>query len=96
MDNNDKVLDTATKALFIIGVRYRQADFNGKRRLRQKRDEAFSAYSLARLKLLEDEVICTDDDVRKMEEIRQQIKDAAEIENLLTVIARLIGFFVVL
>ncbi len=96
MDNNDIFLDEATKAVFIIGVKYRQADINGKQELRQPRDKAFSAYSIARLKLLEDEVICTNADVQEMEEIRQEIQQAAQTQTLIAAIARLFKILIAL
>lgn len=96
MDNNDIVLDEATKAVFIIGVKYRKADINEKQQLRQQRDIAFSTYSIARLKLLEDEVICTDLDVMEMKDIRKEIENAAKIQNLITAIARLTKILIAL
>lgn len=96
MDNNDIFLNEATDAVFIIGVKYRKADINEKQQLRQQRDKAFSAYSIARLMLLEDEVICTDEQVKEMKNIRKEIENAAKIQNLITAFARLIGFLIAL
>lgn len=96
MDNNDNFLDEATKAIFIIGVKYRQADINGKQEIRQSRDKAFSAYSIARLKLLEDEVLCTNKDVEEMTGIRHEIQQAAQAQTLITAIARLFGILITL
>lgn len=96
MDNNDIFLDEATKAVFIIGVRYRQADINGKQELRQSRDKAFSAYTIARFKLLKDEVVCTNEDVQEMEKIRQEIQQAAQTQTLIAASARLFGILIAL
>lgn len=96
MDNNESYLEEAAKAVFIIGVKYRQADINGKQELRQARDKAFSAYSIARLKLLEDEVICTDEDVKEMKDIRLEIQQAAQTQTLIIAIARLIKLLIAL
>lgn len=96
MDNNDIFLNEAAKAVFIIGVKYRQADINGKQELRQPRDKAFSAYSIARLKLLENEIICTNEYVQKMKEIRQEIQQAAQTQTLIAAIARLFKILIAL
>lgn len=96
MDNNESYLEEAAKAAFIIGVKYRQADINGKQELRHARDKAFSAYSIARLKLLEDEVICTNEDVEEMKDIRQEIQQAAKTQTLIIAIARFIKILIAL
>lgn len=89
MDNNDIFLQTATESIYGIGVKYRRANFNDKQKLRQERDKAFSAYSIARLKLLEDEVLCQPEDIAEMYEIRQEIATASTTQILLVAIARL-------
>lgn len=96
MDNNDQFLEDAAKAVFVISVKYRREDINGKQKLRQPRDKAFSAYSMARLKLLEDEVICTPQDVQDMQVIRQEIEQAATTQNLIAAIARLTKILIAL
>ncbi len=96
MDNNDLILEAASSVIETIGLKYELADINEKEELEPKYQEALSAYSEARRKLFEREVICDAGDVQEMNEIRQEIENAAKTENLITALTRLIGFFVVL
>ena len=57
-------------------------------KLRQPRDKAFGAYLIARLKLLENEIICINEDVQDIQAIYQEIENAAT-QNLITVIKKL-------
>lgn len=70
------------------------ADFNAKRQLKKPRDAAFSTYSIARLELLEEGVICTTEDIEEMREIRREIEAAAETQTLLRAIPRFITFLI--
>ena len=94
MDNDSKVLDDAKSAVFAIDIQYRLANFNEKKKLKKSRDAAFSTYAMARLELLEEGVICTDEDVEAMKKIRKEIEDAAKTQTLLRAIPRFITFLI--
>ncbi|MBR8827528.1 MAG: hypothetical protein DSM107014_06400 [Gomphosphaeria aponina SAG 52.96 = DSM 107014] len=92
MDNDSQVLEDAALTVTHIDIEYRRADFEGKKKLKKSRDAAFSTYLIARVELLEDGVICTDDDVAKMQEIRQEIQQAGDTQTLLGAIPRFMIF----
>ncbi|MEL6438536.1 MAG: hypothetical protein AAFQ80_04690 [Cyanobacteria bacterium J06621_8] len=94
MDNDSIVLDEAASAVTYIDIQYRLANFNEKKKLKKSRDAAFSTYSMTRLELLEEGVICTDEDVTAMQEIRREIEEAAETQTLIRAIPRFITFLI--
>ncbi len=94
MDNDAIVLKEAANTVTLIDIQYRLASFNEKKQLKKSRDAAFSTYSMARLELLEEGVICTDEDVKAMQEIRREIGEAAETQTLLRAIPRFITFLI--
>ena len=94
MDNDSIVLKEAADAVTLIDIQYRLATFNEKKKLKKSRDAAFSTYSIARLDLIEEGIICTDEDVEAMHEIRQEIKAAADVQTLLRAIPRFITFLI--
>lgn len=94
MDNDSIVLKEAADAVTLIDIQYRLATFNEKKKLKKSRDAAFSTYSIARLDLIEEGIICTDEDVEAMHEIRQEIEAAADVQTLLRAIPRFITFLI--
>ena len=94
MDNDSTVLEDSGASVIVVDQRYRAATPSDKLLLKPERDRAFNTYSAARLKLLEDGVICTDDDVQAMKQIRQEIERAIQTQSLLIAIGRLVGFLV--
>ncbi len=90
-DNDSNALKAAADAVTIIDMRYRAASINDKIIMKPQRDAAYDAYSKARLKLLEDGVIATDEDVAELEAIRAEIAQAAETQALMIGAARLIA-----
>jgi hypothetical protein len=51
--------------------------------------DLYDEYSRARLKLLENGVICTEADVKKMKELHQAMQKAADAQSVLVVILKL-------
>jgi hypothetical protein len=92
MDNDLIVLEDAAASVISIDKKYRKADFNDKLLLKKDRDKAFNTYAKARLKLLEDGVICKQKDIDEMKEIRSQIAHARKTQSILIAIGRLIVF----
>ena len=83
-DNDDLVLKNAKKAVNEIDRRYKDADLAGKLELKHSRDKAFGAYAAARLDLLEEGVIATDDDVKQMKKLREKVSEAAQTQQLVS------------
>ncbi len=95
-DNDAIVLEDLAATIVRIDIHYRRADFNDKVNLKPERDRAFNAYTQARLKLLEEGVVCTAADIEKMKSIRQAIVQAKTTQSLITGIGRLVGFLAAL
>ena len=94
MDNDAIVLKDAAAAVTSIDLKYRKASFSEKLELKKDRDKAFNAYSRARRKLLEEGIICKQDDIEEMKSIRREIGYAKKIQSLLMAVGRLIAFLV--
>lgn len=90
-DNDSEMLKAAGNAVLEIDVRYRGLNIDDKELLKPSRDKAFSEYSSARLKLLKDGVIATDQDVADMQAIKQDIDEAAETQQLIASAVKISG-----
>ncbi len=75
-----------------IDRRYRKATIADQIKLKPKRDEAFAAYSLARLKLLEAGMISTDQDLADMRALKTEVDRAAVTQDLIIAAARVAIF----
>jgi len=60
--------------------------------LKPKVDEAYDRYSQARLNLLKEGVVATDEDVAEMRRIRAEIDQAAATQSLIEGAVRFIAF----
>lgn len=92
MDHDAEVLKAASQAVLTIDLKYRASNFGDQLKLKVERDKAFNAFSAARLKLLEEGVICTADDVAAMKALRDEVKEAAKRQTLLTGIVKVVAF----
>lgn len=92
-DSNTLFLQAASAAMNELDIRYMEADLDGKVQLKEELDKTMMNFSEIRCRLLEREVICTADDVSKMQSLRQDVEQAEVIQSLLSVLARLAGFF---
>jgi hypothetical protein len=89
-DNDSLVLEDASAAVTKIDMKYKAGSINVKRKLKTKRDEAFSEYSNARLRLLQDDTVMKDKDVVEMRRIRAEVEEAANTQKLLVAVGKLI------
>ncbi len=96
MDNDSKTLQVIAQSITIIDLKYRSLPFPEQMKLKPERDKAFSKYVEVRVKLLEEGVITTDDQISEMNEIKEEIDEAAENQAIIVAIGRLIGFVVTL
>ena len=87
IDNDEIVLEDAGAAVFSLEKAYRRAmrerDLTKMTELKPNLEEAVDQYSLGRLKLLEEGVIATDEDVAELRRIRAEIDQAASIQSLI-------------
>jgi hypothetical protein len=91
-DTDLQIFDAAASTVAEIDRRYRLANINDQIKLKAKRDEAFAAFSLARLKLLETGVITTAEDLAEMRTLKAAVDRAAVIQDLVIAAARVAIF----
>lgn len=91
-DTDLLVFQTASATVTEIDRRYRLANINDQIKLKPKRDEAFSAYALARLRLLEAGIITTAQDLADMRALKAEVDKAAVIQDLVIAAARVAVF----
>lgn len=92
LDTDLKIFETASATVTEIDRRYRLANINDQIKLKPKRDEAFSAFSLARLKLLEAGVVTTAADLAEMQALKSAVDQAAVTQDLVIAAARVAIF----
>lgn len=91
-DTDLHTLEHAASSVMEIDRQYRAASITDKVELKPKRDEAFAAYSLARLKLLEAGMITTPGDVEAMHQLREEVERAATMQDLIIAAGRVAIF----
>lgn len=95
-DNDLIMLENAKDAAFTLDKAYRRAvrkgDMNTAMKLQPKVNEAYTAISHARMKLLEAGVLATDADVAEMRRLKAEIDDAAETQQMIEGAVKVIGF----
>lgn len=92
-DSNTLFLQAASAAMNELDLRYMEADLDGKVQLKEELDKAMMNFSEIRCRILEREVICTTEDVSRMQSLRKDIERAEVVQSLLSVMAQLTGFF---
>lgn len=91
-DTDLQIFDTASSTVTEIDRRYRLANINDQIKLKPKRDEAFAAFSLARLKLLETGIVTTAEDLVEMRALKSAVDQAAVTQDLVIAAARVAIF----
>lgn len=95
MANDNKLaLKTLIATLEELDVKYMEADVPDKLAMKDELDEAFLAFSRARLRLLQNRVLCNTSCINQMRNIQGEIKAAADNQTLIQGIVSLIGFLV--
>lgn len=95
---NDNVLALKTLAATMeeLDIRYMEAEVADKLAIKDELDEAFLAFSRARLRLLQNRVLCNTSCLKKIQGIHQEVENAANSQQLIKGIIRLVGFLTVL
>ena len=95
-DTDLVVLEEAKDAAFALDKAYRRAvregDMDTAMKLRPKVNDAYTALSRARMKLLEAGVLATDEDVTEMRRIKSEIDEAADTQQTIEGAVRITGF----
>jgi hypothetical protein len=96
VSNNSNVpaLQTLSAIVQELDVRYMEADVRDKLAMKDELDEAFLAFSRARLRLLQNRVLCDSACMQQMQHLQAEITAAADNQALIQGIVRLIGFLV--
>lgn len=95
-DNDEIILQDAKEAAFTIDKEYRRAianaDLDKMEELKPKVDEAFDGYSAARLNLIKEGTLATDEDILELRRIRAEIDQAATTQSLIVGAVQFIAF----
>jgi hypothetical protein len=92
-DSNTLFLQTAAAVMNELDIRYMEADLDGKVQLKDDLDRAMMTFSEIRCRILESELTCTPADVAKMQQLREEVNEAGEIQSVLSTMVRLTKFF---
>ena len=93
-DNLNKLIAEAKLAYLNAEVAYQSADINDKIMLQPKVEEAQELVEKLEAQQLKDGVVITAADVAKMKELREQINDAATLQQGLTKLISILLTFV--
>ena len=95
-DNDEIVLEDAKEAAFILDKEFRRAvlnaDLDRMADLQPQVEQTNEQLSLARLRLLQEGVLATDEDVAEMRRIRADIDQAATTQALIAGAIRFVAF----
>lgn len=96
VDNDAIVLEDAKEAAFALDKAYRRAILNADlatmTQLKPQVEAAYEQYSQARLKLLQQGMLATAEDVAEMRRIRAEIDQAATTQTLIEGAVRFVAF----
>lgn len=95
-DDNVLALKTLTATMEELDIRYMEAEVSDKLEMKDELDEAFLAFSRARLRLLQSRALCNTSCLKKIQDIHQEVENAANSQQLIKGIIRLVSFLTVL
>lgn len=93
-NSNVPALQTLRGIVQELDVTYMEADVHDKLAMKDELDEAFLAFSRARLRLMQNRVLCDNSCMQQMQHIQAEITAAADNQALIQGIVRFIGFLV--
>jgi len=92
MDRDTQMLQEMGNAVIDLMVKYRCSSLSERMTLKPALEELLEDYAEYQLRLLKEGVISTEDDLKEMRKIKNEIDKAAKMEALLKVIAKTIAF----
>lgn len=95
-EDNKLALQTLRSTMEELDIKYMEADEASKLEMKDELDEAFLAFSRARLRLLKKRVLCDTSCKDQMQSIRAEIEQAADTQTLIQAIIRWSRFLVML
>ncbi|WP_068816499.1 hypothetical protein [Phormidesmis priestleyi] len=91
-DSNHLFLQQASDLMNDLNVRYMEAEFDDQVQLKDQLDRAMSDFSRAKLAILKNSIICTSDDVKQMQQLRQRLSNAPDVQKILATVVSFVSF----
>ncbi len=91
-DSNHLFLQQASDLMNDFNVRYMEAEFDDQVQLKDQLDRAMSDFSKAKLAILKNSIICTSDDVKQMQQLRQRLSNAPDVQKILATVVSFVSF----
>ncbi len=92
MDKDTEMLKKMGNAAVDLQIKYRESSPSEQAEIRPQLDELLTKYAAYQIKLLDEGIITTDADLVEMAEIRDEINQAAQKQQLVQAIAKTIVF----
>ena len=92
MDNDAKMLEAMGDSVTKLQIKYRNSSISDRIKMKPDLEKLIHNYAEFQLKLIEEGVITTDADLKEMEDIRREIDNAAQTQEIVQAIARTIAF----
>lgn len=94
MDNDAKMISILSNALINLQVTYRGSNVIDRMQMKPKLEELLNRFASYQLKLLEEGIITTEDDLAEMAVLKEQIDNAANTQQILAMIGKTIAFII--
>ena len=91
-DSNHLFLQQASDLMNDLNVRYMEAEFDDQVQLKDQLDRAMSDFSKEKLAILKNSIICTSDDVKQMQQLRQRLSNAPDVQKILATVVSFVSF----
>lgn len=94
MDNDAKMITILSNALINLQVKYRGSNVIDRMQLKPNLEELLNKFSGYQLKLLEEGIITTENDLVEMALLKEQMDNAANTQQILAMIGKTIAFII--
>lgn len=91
-DSNRLFLQQAANLMNDLNVHYIEAEFDDQVQLKDQLDQAMRDFSKAKLAILKNNITCTAEDVRQMQQLRQRLARAPNLQQILTTVVSFVSF----
>lgn len=92
MDKDAEMLQKMGNAVVALQLKFRNSSLSERVEIRPQLEELLTKFAEYQLGLLREGVITTDEDLEEMAEIREEIDQAAQTQQLVKAIAKTIAF----
>jgi len=75
-----------------LNVHYMEAEFDDQVQLKEQLDRAMSDFSQAKLAILKHNIVCTSDDVKQMQQLRERLANAPNLQQILATVMSFVNF----